>query len=142
MSNQSFHDEADYKRELIALLSGQDWLLQAHEDKLDNFIPDLSFSASKIDGWIEVKWQDKIPPSLNEIHHWTWGQQTWLERRGEKGAGNCFLLVGTPEGNFLWHHAHLSKVRYMKFHDATGWCFIQAPRLNDLVQQMETRLRG
>lgn len=112
--------ELKYKHELMALLRGLKFKVQDHEDMIQPFIPDLSFSFARTDGWIEVKYVDKLPASLGAIKHFTYGQQQWLVNRGMAGSGHCYLLVGTPGGHYLWRWSALGAVRDEPWAEATA----------------------
>lgn len=105
--------ELEYKRAVIQSLQFFDFDVQAHEDKISNFVPDLSFAVAGKDGWIEVKYQDEPPATLGGISHWTVGQEEWLYKRGMRGAAQCFLLVGTPEVHVAWKSNFLPGVRHL-----------------------------
>lgn len=110
--------ELDYKHELVKLMRGCGFRVQEHEDMISKFIPDLSFSGAGIDGWIEIKYCEKAPKSLGSIPHYTYGQQEWLTSRGAVGGGHCYLLVGTPIGNFMWGSGVLTVVRDLPWDEA------------------------
>jgi len=112
--------ELEYKHEVADLLRGLGWKTQQHEDSVQNFIPDLSFSAHRADGWIEIKYCEKIPKSLNAIKHYTHGQQDWLIQRGSKGSGHCYLWIGTPNAHFLWRWSSLAESRDLPWADAAS----------------------
>lgn len=103
--------ELKYKHELMALLRGLKFKVQDHEDMIQPYIPDLSFSFARTDGWIEVKYLPKAPTSLSAIKHYTHGQQQWLVNRGMVGSGHCYLLVGTPDMHYLWRWSSLGAAR-------------------------------
>lgn len=103
--------EQRYKRKVMIGLTGYKWDIQAHEDSYEKFIPDVSFAAHKIDGWIEIKYVDRFPKTLGHIEHYTKGQELWLAKRGRTGSGACFLLVGHPELHVLLHWSKLAKAR-------------------------------
>ena len=103
--------ETEYKRAMVQFMQFMDWSVQEHEDKISNFIPDLSFAVAGLDGWVEVKYCNDQPKSLGHIDHWTRGQEEWLWTRGIRGGGNCFLIVGTPELHVAWVSGVLREVR-------------------------------
>ena len=110
--------ESEYKYKLLLGLAGRYWDVQAHEDSVSNFIPDISFAVGKIDGWIEVKYSDTPPKMLNSVGHWTRGQEKWLRERGSTGSGYCYMLYGTQEASYMFHWSTLKHIRLMKWFDA------------------------
>lgn len=136
--------EIDYKKGVVAALIARNWSVQMHEDKLSNFIPDLSFGANFVDGWIEVKWQDRAPKTLHDIKHFTAGQEDWLIKRQRAGNGHCYLLVGTPRIHLIWKAHHLPEVRKMAWAKARAFAAIEAASVPDLVLSMDRfmRIRG
>lgn len=106
-----FKDELEFKRAVAAALQVFGWQTQEHEDSVGSFIPDLSFSANFVSGWIEVKYCHKPPKTLGAIKHYTKGQEDWLVRHGRAGSGHCYLLVGTPEESRLARWDALSQLR-------------------------------
>lgn len=132
--------EKDYKRRVTQALLFHGWLVQEHEDKFGNFIPDLSFSANRTGGWIEVKYCDPEPVCLDMIPHWTRGQEHWLYDHGRAGTGHCYLLVGTPDDNFLWRYSELRATRVQSFRGAWQSIFIKEPTIFDLAGEMNRRI--
>jgi hypothetical protein len=135
-------NEDRYKRDIVAAMEGRGFKMQAHEDMYVKFIPDLSFSAGKTDGWIEVKYAHKLPGTLADIKHYTTGQQEWLITRGKAGAGHCFLWVGSPILHAVWHFSKLRQCRGMPIVGALDLaCIVRdstdevAARLADVVQR-------
>ncbi len=109
-----FSDETAYRQRIVTLLGEYDVTAQSHEDKFSKYVPDLSWSGKGNDGWVEVKYTDRPPPSLSAIHHWTIGQQNWLINAGKKGSGHCYLWLGTRTGeHFIWAWHILTHVRSM-----------------------------
>lgn len=122
--------EADYKLAVMIALEGVGFKCQAHEDRLTKYIPDMSFAGHGVDGWVEVKYHEQAPRSLVDIHHWTPGQQQWLEDFGRVGSGHCYLLVGIGGGHhFMWHHTCLGKVRLVSFENAVEWACLRSHSL-------------
>ena len=83
---------------------GNIWDAQRHEDKITLGIPDVSFGANGINGWMELKHVKKYPVKLKSpiiIRHFTNYQKLWLERR-QKYAGNCWLLIRIEEDFYLF----------------------------------------
>jgi len=66
------------------------WDVQRHEDKYSVGIPDLSYGANGVNGWIELKAYDEWPTGT--ISHYTPKQAAWLTNRGMMG-GHCYILV-------------------------------------------------
>lgn len=130
--------ELEYKHELMELMRGRGFKVQAHEDMISSFIPDLSFSGAGIDGWIEVKYCRKTPATLGSISHYTYGQQEWLTSRGAVGAGYCFLLVGTPIGNFMWGSGVLAVVRDLPWAEAIQLAW-QEEKLGEIPKMLQLR---
>ncbi len=81
---------------------------QKHEDKYTEGIPDLSYAGYDVDGWIEVKYQERLPvrpgTPLRLDHPLTTAQRRWLRRRGREGGGRCFVLLGLGSGEVLLTH--------------------------------------
>lgn len=115
----AYTNEHAFKKEVIDRMKPMGWLMQEHEDMYKKFIPDLSFAAHGKEGWIEVKYLKTQPKSLNDIKHYTIGQQEWLIERGMRGCGHCYLLVGVQDrGIFLWKWSTLRQVRKDGWADA------------------------
>jgi len=97
---------------------------QLHEDSLSVGIPDISFGLGGINGWIEAKW-DKKMPRVNTIYnpHFQPYQEAWLVARGAAG-GNCYLLHGFEDGFMLFNHKGLMGRRPNTpagvFHESVG----------------------
>lgn len=130
----SYKNEDEFRDALQGAMEAHGFGVQRHEDKLYNFIPDLSFGVARhYDGWIEVKWKNEMPPKLDAIDHWTRGQERWLESRGAKGSGNCFLVVGTPGVICLWGWDRLSAIRRVPYRDAIMESPVRAPTVGAFV---------
>lgn len=93
-----YEDENGYRDEVIRLMEERGAHVQRHEDKFFNYVPDLSFGYREREGWVEVKFQQKMPKSLRTTGL-TFGQLSWLKKRRLHGPGFCFVLVGTPIGH-------------------------------------------
>lgn len=128
--------ELDYKHDLTAAMAGWGWVTQQHEDMIEKFIPDLSFSAHGVSGWIEIKWVNKKPKSLDKIPHYTYGQQDWLIRNGKEGSGHCYLLVGSPTSHYLWRWDKLAGARKLPWDKAAQMAVVVAPGIGHLLQRM------
>lgn len=133
--------EANYKQDVFGALVYHGWDVEIHEDKFQNFIPDMSFANKGIDGWIELKWQDSPPATLGSIDHWTRGQEDWLTRRGRSGSGHCFLMVGTPNMHALWRYGTLSSVREIKWQSALAQAWKKDYDLPRLLEQFNEAVR-
>lgn len=133
--------ERDYKRSVTSALLFHGIITQEHEDKVSNFIPDLSFSGYGHHGWIEVKWCETLPKTLDGIKHWTLGQEQWLIDRGDKGARTCFLLVGCPTGHYLLESAVLADARWLNIHAALAMASIRGEMLHGLADRLVRWLR-
>ena len=68
------------------------WAAQRHEDKHAKGIPDVSYSMSGINGWIELKTVRAMEGGLVDLSHFTSEQKQWLKRHGRRG-GHCFLFI-------------------------------------------------
>lgn len=112
---KQFQNEAEFKQALIRIMIGLEWDVESHEDKHKSFIPDLSFAIGGNDGWMEVKWCDRAPDCLADIRHYTMGQESWLRKRGARGLGYCYLMVGTPEVCIAIKYDFLHRARHMDF---------------------------
>lgn len=134
-------DEAAYKTDFVEAMRYFGMAVQEHEDKQSNYIPDLSFANNGIDGWIEVKYCDKPPASLDVIRHWTAGQEHWLVERGRSGSGWCFLLVGTPQMHVLFRYGCLSSIREQPFAKALVSAWDKDYSYPVLVQRLADRAR-
>jgi hypothetical protein len=133
--------EADYVKKIKNCMLAIGWVPQDHQDKVWNFIPDLSFAGQRAEGWMEVKWANTDPVSLGALRHWTHGQEEWLRTRGRVGSGNCYLLLGTSKANYLWRWDVLDKVRGLPFDQAVHYCYLIDQMLWDLIQHLSVRVR-
>lgn len=78
------------------------WDAQRHEDRFEIGIPDVSFAAPGISGWIELKKLPKWPSrdtAVLRVPHLYPEQVNWLETRGRWSDGCAWLLlaIGTPD---------------------------------------------
>ena len=120
--------ELEYKRSVADALRTMGWNIEEHEDKVRNFIPDLSFGAHGFDGWIEVKFADRVPKTgLRSIKHYTKGQEDWLIDRARAGSGHCYLLLGTGAGHYAWRAESLRKARAGTYIAAQSLCCCRVP---------------
>lgn len=134
--------ELEFKRDLIQTLQFIDWVVQAHEDRISSYISDLSFSGRGVDGWIEVKYINEPVKILDDIPHWTKGQEDFLVSRGQVGSGHCYLIVGTPNGIGVWKWDVLSRVRKLPWAEACRHCFTWGLSLKQLADGLEFSVRG
>lgn len=82
---------------------------QRHEDKLTAGIPDCSFGAAGVNGWVELKTYDCWPRKINDPLAFTDlkpEQRNWATKRGRAG-GRVWFLVEVGEDWFLisWKYA-------------------------------------
>jgi hypothetical protein len=86
---------------ILTRIMSNHWHATRHEDLMTQGIPDRSFGARGVQGWIELKalptWP-KRKDSPVSIHHYTQEQKAWLFGRGRQGA-RCWLLVVVKETN-------------------------------------------
>lgn len=100
--------ENTFKKYLLKKM-GTRWSVQSHEDRFSIGVPDLSYGAEGVNGWIELKqlkdWPKreatKVP--LKSAAHFSVEQVNWLLKRGKKG-GNCYLLVKVGQEYFLFDY--------------------------------------
>lgn len=130
-------NEADFSKAIQTAMNYLGWECQSHEDKISNFIPDLSFSANKMDGWMELKWCNEEPGTLNSIDHWTKGQEDFLTRRGKVGSGLCFLVLGTPKQVYAWKWDKLARVRHVPFVAAASDATFKKAHPHEIIRVMD-----
>lgn len=135
--------ELKYKHDLMEALQAYGYHVQAHEDSISNYIPDLSIAGNFVDAWVEVKYCRTPPKTLGTIKHYTKGQESWLIQRGRAGCSHCYLLVGTPKLHLLLPWFHLHKARDMPWVQLTqqAVCVIAAPDMQKLAQGFCGRVR-
>lgn len=133
--------ELNYKKRVASALSGINWSTQFHEDKIEKYIADMSWSANFVDGWFEVKYCARAPKTLGSIDHWTIGQERWLIERGRKGAGHCYLLVGTPNMNALLAWNFLADARDAPFKQALHMAAVAEKDFKDFIWAVDRRCR-
>lgn len=84
---------------------------QLHEDSDSVGIPDVSYGLAGKNGWLEVKWDNKMPGASSKYNpHFEQYQEAWLVARGSS-AGGCHLVHGFPEGIVLMSHKGLMRRR-------------------------------
>lgn len=90
-------------RVYLEKVMGNRWDVQGHEDIYVSGIPDLSYGAKKVNGWIELK---HIPTwgarekGWAKPRHFTDLQVNWLLSRGRAG-GRCFVMVKVDSDIFI-----------------------------------------
>jgi hypothetical protein len=138
--------ESDYKRLITNALTAMGWDIQWHEDAFVKYIPDISFGAHGIDGWIEVKFKQDPPKRIGDIKHYTKGQEDWLRKRGAVGAGRCYVVLGTGVGHLALPHTSLSNARtatYIAAQSLPGALWAPGPPefVAGFCQQLDHRIR-
>ncbi len=108
--------EADLWNTLRDGMAGR-WHCQRHEDKYSTGIPDVSFGIGRVsDGWIELKYLDKLPRDLRvrpfdfALDHLTPEQRNWMDLRSKFGTGRVFLMLQAGDAYYLWHWPKLSEM--------------------------------
>lgn len=133
--------ELEYKRLITGALQTMGWLTQEHEDKVELYIPDLSYSGHGVMGWIEVKYVEKMKAAgLSTIPHYTKGQECWLIDRARAGGGRCFLLLGTGAGHYMWSASSLRNARAGTYIAALSLCCCRSERPGDQVAEMAAEM--
>lgn len=135
-------NEAMYQDKLLTALHSRGWKTQVHDDKCCPFIPDLSFAAHGVDGWIEVKWLNKLPKTMGHIRHFTFGQEQWLKKVGMFGSGHCFLWIGSKDKHWIikWQSLY-SHFRVIPFADAMDLAFLTESSLEELCDKMTNSIK-
>jgi hypothetical protein len=133
--------ENEYKRQFMLAMMPYGFEFQAHEDMYGKFVPDLSFSAHNTDGWIEVKYVPTPPKTLDDIKHYTKGQEKWLIDRGNRGSGNCYLLVGSPDRHILWKWSSIRAVRKLDWAMAVQFASINTYNMQMLTKEFNQLIR-
>lgn len=126
-------EERAFQRQLVNYLIARRLQVQSHEDRLDLFIPDLSFSGCGTDGWIELKWCTRLPDKLDDIKHWTRGQEDWLIKTGVAGSGHCYLWLASMEYHALWNWQVLAGIRKLKMEDALRAAIVHGPTITNMI---------
>jgi len=84
---------------------------QLHEDSDSVGIPDVSYGILKKNGWIEAKWDARLPsPGGKYNPHFEAYQEAWLVARGQAGAG-CHLVHGFSDGHLIMSYEGLMRRR-------------------------------
>jgi hypothetical protein len=86
---------------------GNLWDAQRHEDLHSSGIPDVSYGANGINGWLELKAYECWPTGT--LPHFTAKQVNWLTNRGKRG-GFCFLVIKVHHGIFVFNWENLEAV--------------------------------
>lgn len=96
-------NEKKFKNEVAGVLTAlHGFHVTFHEDMYQIGIPDASYGARDINGWIEFKWDRiKFQP----------GQAKWLSHRAMAG-GHCFVLCGKEDGAILIDWGQLLQFEY------------------------------
>ena len=118
--------ESNLFKRLKRATPGFDWT--RHEDKITSGIPDCSFGADGVGGWIELKTYDcwpRDPAAPLAFHDLKATQVNWAIRRGRKQR-RVWFLVAVGEDWFLirWKHARklgkLTRSELLEASDAHG----------------------
>ena len=88
--------ENTFKKRLIETM-GKRWHVQSHEDMYSTGIPDLSYGAGGVNGWIELKYIT-LPSAAGVLKpsKFTPAQINWLNNRHAHG-GKCWVMVGVEK---------------------------------------------
>ena len=143
MADRAYRDEDEYVLHVQVELEALGWKTQNQEHESARYVPDVSFSANGIDGWLEVKYVKVLPKTLGSIKHYTKGQQQWLIDFGKAGAGHCYVLLGSPGKHVLFKYHQLKLIRDMPLEEAIGkhkW--LMDWTLEGLAEQMNRYVRG
>lgn len=91
---------------------GNLWDAARHEDTLRKGVPDVSFGAKGVQGWIELKCLRSWPvreDTTVKIKHFTETQRVWLWKRGTWG-GHTWLLLKVDRYWLLFDHLKAQRV--------------------------------
>ena len=120
-------NERDLFKRLKRATPGFDW--QRHEDKFTSGIPDCSYGARGVGGWVELKTYDCWPRDPEDPLAFTDLKPTqvnWAVRRGRK-QGRVWFLVAIGENEWFlisWRHARslgsLTRKELLERADAFG----------------------
>lgn len=103
------------------------WDACRHEDSITTGVPDVSYGARGVQGWIELKviagWPGNAGTAVKIKHLAAW-QRRWLTGRGKHGGGHVWLLlkVITPRTFLLfpWDRVyHIGRLNRIDLIDAT-----------------------
>lgn len=134
-------NEQEYKKLVMGILRAKGWKMQEHEDAYRNFIPDVSFGALGVDGWIEFKYTPHPHKTLGCIRHYTKGQENWLIERGLSGSGHCYLWIGGEHEHYILKWDVLRRARSMPWSDLSHVCLVCASSPQDMCDQAHRMLR-
>lgn len=119
-------NESTLFKKLKRATPGFDWT--RHEDKLTSGIPDCSYGAAGVGGWVELKTYDCWPRESDSPLRFSDLKPTqvnWAIRRGRKQR-RVWFLVAVADDWFLirWIHARklgrLSRKELLEASDAHG----------------------
>lgn len=93
------------------------FVVKAIEDMHSKYVPDMLFAREGKMGAIELKLLDTAPKTLNDIKHYTKGQEQWLVDFGNKNGHTCFLIVAIEQTGkcFIFRSSVLKKARKVPF---------------------------
>lgn len=77
-----------------------------HEDGVNLGVPDQSYGVDGVEGWVELKHEDKWPvraDTIARMKRYTDAQRFWILNRGKAG-GRCFLLLQVGTDWLLFGH--------------------------------------
>ncbi len=120
MSDKMYRNEDEYVARVQIELEALGWKTQNQEHESARYVPDVSFSANGVDGWIEVKYVKTLPKSLSSIRHYSKGQEKWLIDFGKAGGGYCYVLLGSPGKHVLFKWHQLKEIRDIPLEEAIG----------------------
>ena len=104
--------ENSFKRYLLRIM-GTTWDVQSHEDKYTEGIPDLSYGALDVGGWIELKQVHKPVLASTPLRpkKYTMQQVNWMTKRAKR-SGHCFIMVKVGDYDyFIFDWRDAKKVR-------------------------------
>tara|TARA_R110000744_G_scaffold352095_3_gene458138 strand:+ start:3271 stop:3690 length:420 start_codon:yes stop_codon:yes gene_type:complete len=94
--------ENTFKKYLMEKM-GTRWAAQSHEDQYSEGIPDVSFGADGVNGWIELKqiaYWPKRESTLVKPAKYTPEQVNWLRKRNRMG-GHCYVLIKVGSSHYF-----------------------------------------
>lgn len=104
---------------------GNAWDAARHE-KTTN-VADVSFACGGCDGWIELKVaRHTLRGNASQYaafdlswDHFTAGQRHWLQARGQRGSGHCFVLIRIPRHKL--HDFEYLLIHWTQIHQLGVW---------------------
>jgi len=84
---------------------GARWSADRHENAFGKGMPDTSFGACGVNGWIELKYLRSWPKRSGtkvKLKHFTPEQKAWLINR-QRFGGHCWLLLKVKTAWLLFH---------------------------------------